>query len=221
MMKTTSFIPSSITLHGYCKLPEWLIYYLKPNSLLIIREIKKTLKRSERVMFSDITNEQLAERCGLSTRYISQLIQKLVDSGYIKRRTVSVSKTKRRRKIYFCNLRKKKDNKLRGRSYYEVLITKCFTKCKRIEENKIATDNWLDWIPIPHGLKNGYELKVFGVLIGQNMRGMNEIKLSDRQIASMMKIDRTTVANVLASLGKKEFIKISKNNKRSRIIMII
>jgi len=200
------------------KVPEWLFYYLGPNSLSLIREIRKTLKTVGRYRYSDITNRQLSERCGLSISYVDRLMNRLADRGYLKRRFHYESKTVRRRKIYFSSLKALMSKRTNGVSFREMLEQRAFRKCKRVEWARINASDWLEWIPAPNLIKDPYCLKVFGVLIGQYLRGTVDISLSNRQLALICKMDREKVAECIEALEDQGFITVEAANLRRRII---
>jgi DNA-binding MarR family transcriptional regulator len=220
-IETIKEIPYSVTRNGYLKLPEWLIYYLNPKSLIVIREIKRTLKPENPRSYSDITNIQLADRCNMSIGVIKKVLDRLDGKSYIQRWSYPVSATKKRRKIYFRNMRKKMIEKTKGHSFHEVLKTKCFADSQRVEWKRIATDDWLSWIPIPHGIHDGYEMKIYGILIGQHLRGREKINISDRQLSTIAKMDRDKVAQVLLSLEAAAYIDIQVENRRSRTVKFL
>jgi len=221
MQKTTRKLPDSIVGHGYLKMPEWLIYYLKPNSLNVLRAIMKTRKYEDRIPYSDITNNQLAEVCGISLSYVQQIVKRLAERRYIRKWMYYETHEKRRRKIYIKNMRKMMMEKTGGKPFWEFLETKRFNESKRIEWKKINSSNWIEWIPMPHSISDPYEMKVIGVLLGQYLRGSDEIRLSNRQIALMCKIDRETVAECIQNLQENKFIFVKEVNKRNRMIEII
>lgn len=214
-------LPNSIVKHGYLKMPEWLIYYLKPNSLSVLRTIMRTRKYEDRIPYSDITNNQLAEVCGISLSYVNQIIRRLAERNYIRRWRYFETHDKSRRKIYIKNMRKMMFEKTGGKPFWEFLETKRFNKEKRIEWKKINCSNWIEWIPMPNTVTDAYELKVIGVLLGQYLRGSDEIRLSNRQIALMCKIDRETVAECIQNLQENKYIFVKEVNKRNRMIQVI
>lgn len=211
-------IPLAISHGGYVKVPEWLFYYLGPNSLSLIREIRKTLKTVGRYRYSDITNRQLSERCGLSISYVDRLMNRLADRGYLKRRFHYESKTVRRRKIYSSSLKALMSKRTNGVSFREMLEQRAFRKCKRIEWARINASDWLEWIPAPNLIKDPYCLKVFGVLIGQYLRGTVDILLSNRQLALICKMDREKVAESIEALEVHGLITVEAANLRRRTI---
>lgn len=211
-------IPPVVAQGGYVKVPEWLFYYLGPNSLSIVREIRKTLKTVGRYRYSDITNRQLSERCGLSVSYVDRLVKKLADRGYLKRRWRYESRTLRRRKIYFSSLRSLMSKRTNGVSFREMLERRAFRKSKRVEWSRINTSDWLEWIPAPNLIRDPYCLKVFGVLIGQHLRGTSDIGLSNRQLAMICKMDREKVAECIEALEDQGFITVEAVNLRRRTI---
>lgn len=213
-------LPNSIVEHGYLKVPEWLIYYLKPNSLSVLRTIMGSRKFDGRTPYSDITNSQLAEVCGISLSYVNQIIKRLSERKYIRRWKYFESHEKSRRKIYIKNLKSIMHQRTEGKSFREFLESKRFQNQKRVEWEKIKCSNWIGWIPMPNEITNAYEMKVIGVLLGQFLRGSEEIRLSNRQIGLMCKIDRETVTMCINHLREKKLISVHKLNKRSRIIKL-
>lgn len=211
-------IPWIVSQSGYVKVPEWLFYYLGPNSLILLREIRRTLKTVGKYRYSDITNRQLAERCGLSISYVDLLMRRLADRGYLKRRFYYESQAVRRRKIYFSPLRALMVRRTKGVSFHEMLEQRAFQKCKRIEWARINTSDWLAWIPAPNRIRDPYCLKVFGVLIGQYLRGTFDIKLSNRQLALICKMDREKVAECMEALADQGFITVEVASLRHRTI---
>jgi len=216
--KTTNTIPPSVTRKGYLKLPEWMAYFLSPQSLIIVREISRTLKRNQKRPYSDITNLQLANRCGMSVQTVNRILVRLDQAAYIQRWPYQATDERKRRKIYFKNMRVKREQKLHGRSFLEVLNAKCFKDSKRIEWSRMATDDWLEWIPIPHDIGNSKDLKVYSVLVGQHMRGRTVIRLSDRQISAITNMDREVVADSIGHLANDGYIVVKSENRRSRNI---
>jgi len=211
-------IPRVVAQGGYVKVPEWLFYYLGPNSLNLVREIRKTLKTVGKYRYSDITNHQLAERCGLSISYVDLLMRRLADRGYLKRRFHHESKTVRRRKVYFSSLRSLMAQRTKGLSFHEMLGQRAFGKCKRVEWSRINSEDWLAWIPAPNIITDPYCLKVFGILIGQYLRGTKDILLSNRQLALICKMDRGKVAECIGTLEVQGIINVTISNKRRRSI---
>lgn len=213
-------LPNSIVEHGYLKIPEWLIYYLKPNSLSVLRMIMKSRKLDGRTLYSDITNSQLAEACGISLSYVNKIIIRLSERKYIRRWKYFESNDKSRRKIYIKNLKSLMHQKTEGKSFIEFLESNRFQNQKRVEWKNINCSNWIGWIPMPNEISNAYEMKVIGVLLGQFLRGSEEIRLSNRQIGLMCKIDRETVAVCINNLQGRRLISVHKPNNRSRIIKL-
>jgi hypothetical protein len=218
MIEEAPVIPPSVIKNGFCKLPEWLCYYLTPNSLIVIREIKRTLKGGK-YPYSDITNKQLAYRCNMCEKSINAILDKLVTNKYLRKYAYFCIGNKKRRKVYFGKLSEKRKQKCKGKSFKEKLIY-CFRNNKRVEWSRLQTDDWLPWIPIPHGIKDKYALKVFTILIGQQMRKMRELRISDSQIALMAILDPATVANAITLLIEESYIEVEMTNKRNRIIRI-
>lgn len=211
-------IPRVVEQGGYVKIPEWLFYYLGPNSLILLREIRRTLKTVGRYRYSDITNRQLSDRCGLSISYVDLLMRRLAGRGYFRRSCHYEGTNMRRRKIYFSSLRALMSQRTRNRSFRAMLAERAFGKCKRIEWVRINAAEWLDWIPAPNRISDPYCLKVFGVLIGQHLRGSKDIALSNRQIALMCKMDREKVGNCIMVLEEHGFISVVQVNRRRRSI---
>lgn len=230
LMKTTkkttdlvpqASVPSSVIQGGYIKMPEWLFYYLAPNSLNIVRTIFRMLKVVGRYRYCDLTNCQLADRCDLSVAHVDRLVSRLESKGYIRRRIHYETNTVKRRKIYFSRLGKLMIKKTKGRSFREMLAMRAFRDCKRVEWSRINTSDWLPWIPIPNRITDPYCLKVFGVLIGQHLRGRPQITLSVRQIALICQMDRGKVSECIDVLETQGVITVEGINKRCRIIMFI
>ncbi len=214
-------IPCSVIQGGYVKMPEWLFYYLAPNSLNIMRVVFRTLKTVGSYRYSDLTNRQLSERCGLSVTHVDRLVQKLEAKGYMKRRTRYEAPEIKRRKIYFSRLNMLMHRKTKGRSFREMLAKRAFKDCKRIEWARVNTSEWLQWIPAPNRITDPYCLKVYGVLIGQHLRGKHEIALSCRQIALICQMDRGKVSECICALEAQRILTVETTSKRRRIIRFV
>jgi len=195
-----------------------MAYFLSPQSLIVMKEIRRTMKRQGRRAYSDITNKQLADRCGVSEQTINTTMNRLEGKSYIQRWTYHETETVKRRRLYLRNMKMKRDGKLKNRSFREVLKEEFFPSAARVEWSRIATSDWLSWIPIPNTIKNGKDLKVYSILIGQHLRGKRKIKLSDRQIAAISRMDRDVVAASMERLAESGFILVTKNNRRDRTI---
>lgn len=223
IQEMTKKIPFNCLRSGYLKMPEWLFYFMKPSSIALYVAIKKTIRSHTAGKYSNATNIQLAQYSGLAESTVSTGIQRLCDRGYVRKWTYYDTKIKKRRHIYLQNTKRQQNKKIKGRDFHDFIISILKIRGRRIEVSRVYLDDWLSWIPIPNGISDGFVLKVYALLVGQYLRDRRNcgIRISDRQMAGILNVDRDKIADVLTWLEVNSFISIKTINKRSRIIEIM